>query len=86
MEKFLTSRIRCYYELETPHHHRRSKRWPLLIALHGYQGDKDSMMRVASRIAAGRMVVISLQGQNQFLINYQILSRGLRLGNKLQDG
>jgi predicted esterase len=70
MENYLTSPIRCYYELELPQRHRSKKRWPLLIALHGYQGDKDSMMRVARRIANGNMVVISLQGQNQFFINY----------------
>jgi len=46
------------------------ERWPLLIALHGYQGDKDSMMRVAHRISNGKLVVISLQGPNQFFINY----------------
>jgi len=70
MEHFLASAIRCYYELELPHHRRPKKRIPLLIALHGYQGDKDSMMRLARRIANGNMAVISLQGPNQFFINY----------------
>jgi|SRR5579859_466623 len=70
MENFLTSPIRCYYELELPQRHKSRKRWPLLIALHGFQGDKDSMMRLARRIANGKMVVISLQGPNQFFINY----------------
>ena len=63
MEKYISSPIRCYYELELPH---ARGRWPLLIALHGYEGNKDSMMRLARRIADGRMVVISLQGPNQF--------------------
>jgi predicted esterase len=66
MEKFLIAPVRCYYELEMPHASRRRKRWPLLVAMHGYEGNKDSMMRVAHRIADGRMVVISLQGPNQF--------------------
>jgi predicted esterase len=65
MEKFLVSPIRCYYELELPRATGRG-RSPLLIALHGYEGDKGSMMRLARRIADGRMVVISLQGPNQF--------------------
>lgn len=69
MERFITSTIRRYYELEVPHDHHSRKRWPLMIALHGYQGDKDSMMRVARRIAGGKMVVISLQGHNQFFIH-----------------
>jgi predicted esterase len=70
MEKYLNATIRQYYELELPRAHSARKRWPLLIALHGYEGDKDSMMRVAQRIAGGRLVVISLQGP------YQLLRRG----------
>ena len=66
MEQFLTAPIRCYYELELPHPRHAAKRWPLLIALHGFQGNKDSMMRVARRIADGRMIVASLQGPYQF--------------------
>lgn len=70
MEHFITSTLRRYYELELPHAKAPHKRWPLLIALHGYQGDKDSMMRIARRIADGKMVVVSLQGPNQLFINY----------------
>lgn len=66
MEKYLNSTFRQYYELELPCAHASRKRWPLLIALHGYEGDKDSMMRVARRIADGRMVVAALQGPYQF--------------------
>jgi predicted esterase len=66
MERFLLSPIRCYYELELPQAKSRRKRRPLLIAMHGYEGNKDSMMRLARRIADGRMVVISLQGPHQF--------------------
>jgi predicted esterase len=65
MERYIVSPIRCYYELELPHA-RGHGRWPLLVALHGYEGNKDSMMRLARRIADGRMVVISLQGPYQF--------------------
>lgn len=68
MERFLISPIRRYFELELPRGHNRNKRWPLLIALHGYEGNKDSMMRLAKRIVDGKMVVISLQGPFQFLL------------------
>jgi predicted esterase len=67
MEQFFTSPIRRYYELERPHRYSRRKSWPLLVALHGYEGNKDSMMRVASRIGNGNMIVTSLQGPNQFI-------------------
>src|SRR5208337_4500285 len=66
MEKFFRSVIRRYYEVELPHNHARRKRWPLLVALHGYEGDKDSMMRIAQHVADGNMVVVSLQGPFQF--------------------
>ncbi len=66
MENFFRSAIRRYYKVELPHDHALRKRWPLLVALHGYEGDKDSMMRVAKHIASGNMVVISLQGPFQF--------------------
>ena len=66
MEKYLLSSIRCYYEVEAPGGAPRRGKQPLLLALHGYEGNKDSMMRLARRIAGGRMVVISLQGPYQF--------------------
>lgn len=80
MERFIASPIRCYYELELPHAERRRKRWPLLIAMHGYEGNKDSMMRLARRIADGRMVVISLQGPQQFFIRGGDDTKNFRVG------
>ncbi|MGH9453292.1 MAG: alpha/beta hydrolase [Terriglobia bacterium] len=73
MEHFLTSAIRRYYQLEVPSATGPSatgqdKRWPLLIALHGYEGNKDSMMAVARAVGGSNMVVISLQGPHQFFI------------------
>jgi predicted esterase len=66
MEQFLLSSIRRYFDIELPRRSGRKTRWPLLIALHGYEGDKTSMMRLARRIAGSKMVVISLQGPQQF--------------------
>ncbi len=66
MEQFLVRTIRCYYDLELPRRLKRAERWPLLIALHGFRGNKDSMFRVARRIADGKMVTVSLQGPYQF--------------------
>jgi predicted esterase len=66
MEKFFRSTIRRYYDIEVPRNHARRKRWPLLVALHGYEGDKDSMMRISRHVADDNMVVVSLQGPYQF--------------------
>jgi len=66
MEKYILTPIRSYYEIEAPSGRRPGRGWPLLIALHGFQGNKDSMMRLARRIAGGRMIVASLQAPYQF--------------------
>jgi predicted esterase len=71
MEHFIICPVRRYYELELPSSHDSSRKRPLLIALHGYQGDKNSMMQVARRIANGKMVVISLQGPHQFFVGFE---------------
>jgi predicted esterase len=80
MELFFLGSTRRYYELEPPRIRRPSGGWPVLVALHGYQGDKDSMMRIASRIAAGRMIAVSLQAPNQFFINYEDDPKNYRVG------
>jgi predicted esterase len=80
MENFFRSTLRRYYEVELPRHHARRKRWPLLIALHGYEGNKDSMMHVARHIADGNMVVISLQGPYQFFRRFGRNPKNFRVG------
>ena len=80
MESFFQATIRRYFDVELPPDHARRKRWPLLIALHGYQGNKNSMMRVAQQIAGGAMVVISLQGPNQFLRRFGKNPKNFRVG------
>lgn len=80
MEHFITARVRCYYDLELPRQRRSHGRVPLLIALHGFQGNKDSMMRLASRIADGRMAVISLQAPYQFWFKTGKKTRDLKAG------
>jgi predicted esterase len=66
MEQTLTSPLTCYYDLEPPASPSRRKKWPVLIGTHGYEGNKESMMRLVLRIAAGKMIAASLQGPYQF--------------------
>lgn len=80
MEKHFHSTLRRYYEVELPHNHTRLERWPLLIALHGYEGNKESMMRVAKHIAGNSMVVVSLQGPYQFFRAFGKNSQEFRVG------
>ncbi|MBL8149846.1 MAG: hypothetical protein JNN15_07950 [Blastocatellia bacterium] len=44
------------------------QRLPLLIALHGYAGNKESMMKLARRIDEEKFVIASLQGPSHFFI------------------
>jgi len=55
----------CYYDLYVPDgNHPR----PLIIALHGYGGDKRSMMHLMRRINERDYVIASLQGPHQHLV------------------
>jgi predicted esterase len=66
MEQTLTSPLTCYFDVEPPSHPSRRKKWPVLIGTHGYEGNKESMMRLLLRITAGEMIAASLQGPYQF--------------------
>ena len=64
VERSITRSFNCYYDLFVPEGKRKL---PLLIALHGYGGDKSSMMRMARRFAGEDFVVAALQGPHQHL-------------------
>lgn len=72
IEKTFQQQIEIYYSLHVPPGFSRRRRWPLLIAMHGYEGNKDSMLRLASKIAGESFVIASLQGPHQFLVRKQI--------------
>ncbi|MEW6732300.1 MAG: hypothetical protein AB1489_13305 [Acidobacteriota bacterium] len=55
----------CYYDLYIPNGNGRR---PLLIAMHGYGGDKSSMMRLARRINERDYLIASLQGPHQHIV------------------
>jgi predicted esterase len=68
MERTLTSPLTLHYDLELPPSHARKKRWPVLIGTHGYEGNKESMMRLCQKVAGDSMIAASLQGPYQFWI------------------
>src|SRR5262249_28268198 len=55
----------CYYDLYIPE---GGKPKPLIIALHGYGGDKASMMRLMRRINDRDFAIACLQGPHQHLV------------------
>ncbi len=65
VEQSIAQQISCYYDLHVPEGDTPK---PLLIALHGYGGDKSSMMRLARRINDQDFVIAALQGIHQHMI------------------
>jgi predicted esterase len=80
MECYFRSSIRRYFDVELPSGPSRRKRWPLLVALHGYEGNMNSMMRVAQQIGDGALVAVSLQGPYQFLRRFGKNPQNFRVG------
>jgi predicted esterase len=66
-EQFTEKTIKLFYDLYVPDEASR-KPAPLVIALHGYEGNKESMMALAQRINSQDFIIASLQGPNAFLI------------------
>ncbi|HZS44621.1 MAG TPA: hypothetical protein VFC63_05920 [Blastocatellia bacterium] len=67
-ERYLNQQIKCYYDLHVPAAYDDSQAWPLLISMHGYEGTKESMMRLSLSINDSDWLIASLQGPYQFLI------------------
>lgn len=65
VEKTLTREIKLYYDLYVPE---STRKLPLIIAMHGYGGDKSSMMRLVRRINERDFAIASLQGPHQHLV------------------
>lgn len=64
-EMRVVQEVACYYDLYVPEGKGPK---PLLIALHGYGGDKSSMLRLARRINEQDYVIAALQGVHQHMI------------------
>ncbi|MCI0488518.1 MAG: hypothetical protein L0229_18170 [Blastocatellia bacterium] len=64
-EKAIEQRIKLYYDLYAPDSPSPVAR-PLVIALHGYEGNKESMMALARKINSRDFLIASLQGPNSF--------------------
>jgi predicted esterase len=70
IEKTTEQNINLYYDLYVPDTKAERAR-PLLIALHGYEGNKESMMALARKINSDDYVIASLQGPNAFFVRIE---------------
>lgn len=66
-EKNTEQRIKLYYDLHIPEE-ARSRALPLIIALHGYEGNKESMMALTRKINSQDFAIASVQGPNSFFV------------------
>lgn len=65
IERRIEQTFPCYYDLYVPD---TDTPKPLIIAMHGYGGDKRSMMKLARRINDQDFVIAALQGPHQHLV------------------
>jgi predicted esterase len=70
IEKEIEQRINLYYDVFVPDRDVERPR-PLLIALHGYEGNKESMMALARKINSDDYVIASVQGPNAFFVRME---------------
>jgi predicted esterase len=66
LEKETEQRIKLYYDLYVPDGAKPGM--PLLVCLHGYEGNKESMMAKASAINSRDFVIASVQAPNSFFV------------------
>ena len=65
MEQRVTIPMTCFYDVQIPDTRPDRRGLPLLVALHGYGGTKESMLAMAHRICGDRFVIATLQGPHQ---------------------
>jgi phospholipase/carboxylesterase len=78
-EKSTPQSINMHYDLYVPEQ-AGEKPMPLLIALHGYEGNKESMMALAQKINHNDFLIASVQGPHSFFIRSQEEPRKPRVG------
>lgn len=66
-EKQSGQRINLHYDVYAPDAAASVPR-PLLVAFHGYEGNKESMMALARKINPDDLVIASVQGPNSFFV------------------
>lgn len=67
IERTTEQRTQLYYDLYVPDENPQTPK-PLVIALHGYEGNKESMLAVARRTNDRDFIIASVQGPNGFFV------------------
>ncbi len=77
VERRMVQEFPCYYDLHVP---AAETPKPLIIALHGYGGDKSSMLRLMRNINTDDFVIAALQGPHQHMIIPKTPAEKLKIG------
>lgn len=67
IEKATEQRVHLYYDLYVPDASEATPK-PLVIALHGYEGNKESMMALMRKVNDHDFIIASVQGPNGFFV------------------
>jgi predicted esterase len=78
-EKATRQHVNLYYDLYVPYTDIR-KPMPLIIGLHGYEGNKESMMAMLNRIRSRDFIKASVQGPNSFFVRNAGDERNPKIG------
>ncbi|HEX8184232.1 MAG TPA: hypothetical protein VF747_05760, partial [Blastocatellia bacterium] len=78
-EKSTQQHVNLYYDLYVPYPDIQ-KQMPLIIGLHGYEGNKESMMAMLNRIHSRDFIKASVQGPNSFFVRDGGDERDPRIG------
>lgn len=78
-ERAIQQPTNLYYDLYVPDSEALEPR-PLLIALHGYEGNKESMMALARKINSTDLIIASVQGPNAFFVRSETEPTKPRIG------
>jgi len=68
VEKVTQQRINLRYDLYVPERETKDDGMPLVLAFHGYEGNKESMMARVQGVNSRDFIIASIQGPNSFII------------------
>jgi len=67
VDRSFTVDLACHYLLQVPDS--PNERTPLIVSLHGFGGNGESMLRVTNRVSVSQPIIAALQGPYQFFLS-----------------
>jgi predicted esterase len=66
-ERYTQQSVNLYYDLYVPEGG-KERSMPLIVAFHGYEGNKESMMALMRKVDSEDAIIASVQGPNSFFV------------------